>query len=260
MKTLLDSLPAPSRIHRKARLERGSGYPERFPVPDDKVPWRVAFPEYAPPYYLDPAVLRNAGVWADPEPWTASMARYESLEGEVPRDRDGRPLNPRGRTGLAGRGKLGRHGANFSADPVVTRVRDGRLEALLICRGDCREWALPGGMVDAGESFRRAAARELHEEAGVKLDFGTAHEVFAGYVDDPRNTDHAWMEACAFHLHIEGDLVPQGGDDADDAAWRALTLDQVQHLYASHWETVARALAAWERATGHRVAPDGRVS
>lgn len=34
---------------------------------------------------------------------------------------DGYPLNPIGRTGIVGRGVLGRWGPNHAADPVVTR-------------------------------------------------------------------------------------------------------------------------------------------
>ncbi|MCL2515620.1 MAG: NUDIX hydrolase [Microbacteriaceae bacterium] len=35
-----------------------------------------------------------------------------------------------------------------------------------------REWELPGGMIEAGETPRAAARRELHEETGVALDEG----------------------------------------------------------------------------------------
>lgn len=34
---------------------------------------------------------------------------------------NGYPLNPIGRTGISGRGVLGRWGPNHAADPVVTR-------------------------------------------------------------------------------------------------------------------------------------------
>ena len=27
------------------------------------------------------------------------------------------------------------------------------------------------------------------------------HQVYRGYVDDPRNTDNAWMETVAMHFH-----------------------------------------------------------
>ncbi len=253
--TLLESLPAPQRLHQKARTERAPGYPERFRVPDDRVSWKAAFPTYAPPFYEDPQLARKT--YADPA-WSPSLDRFFSLEGTLERDAEQRPLNPWGRTGLAGRGRLGRHGANFSADPIVTRVRDGVLEVVLIERKDCRQWAIPGGMVDQGEDFRQAAHRELHEETGLTLDFSSAVEVASGYVDDPRNTDHAWMESKAFHLHLtEAELAPIGGDDAGDAAWVRVDRALMDRLYASHWISLARAVASFERLSGRLVAGDG---
>lgn len=37
-------------------------------------------------------------------------------------------------------------------------------------RAHARQWALPGGRIDAGETAERAALRELHEELGLALD------------------------------------------------------------------------------------------
>ena len=39
---------------------------KRFPVPDDKVSWTVAFPEYQPVNHTSPSVLAKP-VWADPD-------------------------------------------------------------------------------------------------------------------------------------------------------------------------------------------------
>ena len=69
----------------------------------------------------------------------------------------GAPLNPYGRTGLTGRGLLGKWGPNHAADPIVTRwdprYPDGaRLQVVAVLRKDTGDWALPGGMVDDGEA------------------------------------------------------------------------------------------------------------
>lgn len=52
---------------------------------------------------------------------------------------------------------------------VVYRVRKGRVEFLLVSRNsDPDQFVLPGGRVEAGESFKEAALRECVEESGVK--------------------------------------------------------------------------------------------
>lgn len=38
----------------------------RFPVPQDKVPWSMAYPEYLPVDHTAPRVL-SGPVWADPD-------------------------------------------------------------------------------------------------------------------------------------------------------------------------------------------------
>ena len=70
-------------------------------------------------------------------------------------------------------------------------------------------------------------------------------------MDDPRNTDNAWMETVAYHFHccplLGAAACPQlgGGDDATSATW--LRMDSAAEpryakLYASHrvWTDVRR--------------------
>ena len=50
---------------------------------------------------------------------------------------DGLPINPRGRTGMEGRGQLGKWGANHMAEPIITRFsKDGRLQFIAEKRKD----------------------------------------------------------------------------------------------------------------------------
>jgi len=68
-------------------------------------------------------------------------------------------------------------------------------------------------MVDDGDTVSLTLQKEFSEEAArldseedqetVKAIFSKGphvHNVYQGYIDDPRNTDNAWMEstACAF--------------------------------------------------------------
>lgn len=241
-------------LHVKARSERGGGYPQRFPVPDHLVDWDTPYPGYAPPYHVAAVVLENdvtvnPGGWADPEDLSLlGELPGRSLAGTVRRDEAGRPLNPGGRTGLAGRGLLGKWGPNYAADPIITRINPGakRLELLAVQRRDNGQWAIPGGMVDRGEQITRTLARELEEETGVALDMGRGRLVYRGYVDDPRNTDNAWMETTASHLHLDHEaarrLQPRAGSDARAVRWYPLTPDSIRTLYASHCALVTRAL------------------
>jgi ADP-ribose pyrophosphatase len=246
-------------LHSKARFEKPAEYPERFPVPDHLVSWETPYPDYAPPYHVSPVVLqndssRNSAGWADPEDVSlVPEIPQRSFSGELCHDAMGRPLNPAGRTGIAGRGLLGKWGPNYAADPIITRInRDDRcVEMLAIQRRDNGQWAIPGGMVDKGEEVSRTLARELQEETGVVLDMGEGDFVYQGYVDDPRNTDHAWMETTAKHLHFEHETAEkmdlQAGDDARAVRWLALTRESVRNLYASHCALVKSALVGLGR-------------
>jgi len=246
-------------LHTKARFEKPAEYPERFPVPDQSVGWETACSDYAPTYYVSPVVLkndssRNPAGWADPEDVSlvAEIPR-ESFSGALRHDTLERPLNPAGRTGIAGRGLLGKWGPNYAADPIITRInRDERcVEMLAIQRRDNGQWAIPGGMVDKGEEVSRTLARELQEETGIVLDMGEGDYVYQGYVDDPRNTDHAWMETTAKHVHLDHETAEkmdlQAGDDARAVRWLALTPENISNLYASHCALVKSALAGFGR-------------
>lgn len=144
--------------------------------------------------------------------------------------------------------------ANKKPGEILTRKGKPVLECVIIQRKDGEGWALPGGMINKGELHSVTCQREFGEEAMNFLDkkeeekeaikkevkgFFTekGHVVYKGYVDDPRNTDMAWMETTAVHFHDDtGDIVKafplEAGDDAAHVEWRAL--DKDRKLYACH--------------------------
>ncbi|XP_061567991.1 ADP-ribose pyrophosphatase, mitochondrial isoform X2 [Cololabis saira] len=268
-------MPSSAAPHVKSRCAQYPGSTvTRSAVPDDKVDWSVSWPEYDPVCYTAPSVL-NKPQWADPDIGSFSP-QFNALDGAVDRTsfqgkyrvENGTPLNPLGRTGLAGRGLLGRWGPNHAADPIVTRwkldVKGAKihhsvsklpiLQFVSIKRKDCGEWAIPGGMVDPGEQVSLTLQREFSEEALnslsvpeseraqihqriTKLFSSPGFQVYKGYVDDPRNTDNAWMETVAVNFHDESgnsvsELPLQAGDDAGQVQW--VDLDSSLALYANH--------------------------
>jgi ADP-ribose pyrophosphatase len=250
-------------------------YPPRAPV--ERVDWGDEYPSYSPVNFTHSAVLendcsKNPKGWADPAEITPLLRDQianrvsNALEvgGKVLMV-DGLPRNPIGRTGMTGRGLLGKYGPNYAADPLVTRFDPEtlKLQMVAIQRSDTKQWAIPGGMVDAGETVSTTLKREFTEEAqsfqGKELDdvqnklemlFATGGRiVYVGYVDDPRNTDNSWMETTCVHFHIEDPFLAEhmrleAGDDASKARWLFVSDSEADflHLYASHRDMVIRAI------------------
>ena len=191
----------------------------------------------------------------------------------------GRPLNPFGRTGIQGRGKLYYWGPNHAADCILLRQHDGGLQLLVIKRGDTGELALVGGMMDKGETPEQCIKREFGEEAmGVPEEKATHHQsdstsqgatpnqqrvldaifapantrcVYRGYVDDARNTDNAWLETAAFVYSLPDSVTKEdanrlfvGGSDASAVKWVECGVDgeKLPQLYASHGPLVKMTL------------------
>ena len=178
----------------------------------------------------------------------ADLARRSSCSGPLHFSAEGRPLNPCGRTGLGGRGFFWRWGPNLAVDPIITRVNPGTraLEFALVKREDTGQWGLPGGMVRAHESPGEAMQRIVAEKTGlvVEADQGTVLGCFV--MDDPRNTDHAWVETTAIHLHPPGRQSPRalaaGAPRVVDAEWLAITPDFARDLFAGHAHLIRVAI------------------
>ena len=254
----------------------------RQKVSNNFVSWETEFKAYNPNTFTASHI--EGKTWADPDIGSPSFEpKWNQLDGQINRVshegpytvQNGVPLNVRGRTGLRGRGVLGRYGPNHAADAVVTRWKrdpDGSeivtspksgsqiLQFLVIQRRDTGEWAIPGGKVNTGETALATAQREFIEEAlnGLEMNqkdrekaeatvaefFAKGQQIYAGYVDDPRNTDWAWMETTAFLFHDEsgksvGRMPLCAGDDAMALKWIDISSDI--DLYASHKDFIKEA-------------------
>ncbi|MGW7521212.1 NUDIX domain-containing protein [Streptomyces sp. NPDC054796] len=126
----------------------------------------------------------------------------------------------------------------YTADVLAT-TPDGRI--LLIERGwdpyaGC--WALPGGHVDAGETSRSAAARELFEETGLRIDAARLRQV--GVFDAPGRDPRGRYITVAYSTRVPVCIQVKAGDDAKEARW--WPLDSLPDLAFDHADIIA---AVW---------------
>lgn len=228
-------------------------------------------------YYDDPSILDVNGqkrpAYADPAIFSREFSRrlksrvtyfpdgvLKELRSAISFSENGRPIYPG--TPLSpnyGRGKLGKWGPNHAADPVAimkTRVWfQKRSYVLVVQRKDTGEYALPGGMVDPGESASQTAIREMQEEAVQVAPnhisrFFQQNKVTTLYSginwNDPRNTYSAWMETCVVlfcvpeWLQKQMRLRPQPGETLN-SRWLDVAASDLSLLYSDHGDYVKMA-------------------
>jgi ADP-ribose pyrophosphatase YjhB (NUDIX family) len=163
------------------------------------------------------------------------------------------PINPYGPTGIGGRGLLEKWGPNHAADPIVITYDLIRkiYQVLVIERKDTPGiFALPSGIKDIHESISTTVSRELKEETNVILDVNTAQFIYSGYVNDPRNTDHAWLETCVYLFNIDQSqreiLLNTMSAEDDAISIKLIDIDDsneiYKNLYANHKEFIEMSL------------------
>jgi ADP-ribose pyrophosphatase len=238
-------------FHLRIRSERPPSYPPRQRLSIDEAPWIMECSQYDPPYHVDPSVLdndrtRTPGGWADPEDF-AQMRDDDSVRSAKHKDDAGRPLNPHGRTGIAGRGLLGRWGTNLAVAAIASRAnRDaGHVEILLGQKEGHPDLTIPKGFVLPDETPEEAMARVLEVETGWRPEAEAGDSVSEGYTYDPRQTDHAWVETRAY-LFYQGAEAARGtlqaGGEFDEVKWRPLDAETVNSMPSSQARFIREAV------------------
>ncbi|MFD2629484.1 NUDIX hydrolase [Oceanobacillus kapialis] len=90
----------------------------------------------------------------------------------------------------------------------VVIILNEQNEVLLQKRHD-GYWALPGGLMDLGESFEQVAKREVFEETGLEVNNLELLNVFSGseyYLKVPNGDELYSVTAVYFTRNVSGDL------------------------------------------------------
>ncbi|XP_063693147.1 transient receptor potential cation channel subfamily M member-like 2 isoform X5 [Bolinopsis microptera] len=211
---------------------------ERFKLEKGQIAWKSNF-DYTPPVYdneeipqLDPKKpneLRFNHVDSDGVDRISFIGKYTVHEGF--------PRNPKGRTGLIGKGNLPRWGPNKLAVTIVTRYKEqpgssdsgevpggvinkqGQpvVEVLLLKMEGSPHYMFPQGFLAPSETVKHAHQRvvldlcydfcnqtkiaQIPIAASIDPIFSQYKELSSSYMDDPMNTDNSWMEVSAATVH-----------------------------------------------------------
>jgi len=219
------------------------GYSERTALIKDLLPWQVPLATYSP----NPALEKDLDLFPSMDELSDLQQNRNRLsyEGHINFDNSDRSLNPIVRTGLYAKGHLWNWGPNQAADAlIIYRDSDSQQVYFLAIQRKNGSWAIPGGFKDKGENSTLAALRELQEEALIinshlQSDFiNKTTCIYAGYADDPRNTDNAWIETSVHFLPVTADyakaLILRAAADAQAVKWQPASAAVLKDLYSNH--------------------------
>lgn len=84
---------------------------------------------------------------------------------------------------------------------IIPRYGDGRI--VLVQRRDDRQWSLPGGLVDWGETVEQGAARELQEETALQV---VAIERLVGVYSHPQRDPRSHVISIVLAAQVVGEF------------------------------------------------------
>ncbi len=100
-----------------------------------------------------------------------------------------------------------------AAGGVIVRQRDQRVEVACIFREARQDWTFPKGKLDAGESFERAALREVLEETGLNCQIVR----FVGTTNYTHRKGKPKIVAYYLMSVSDGEFVPN--EEVDELVW-----------------------------------------
>lgn len=120
---------------------------------------------------------------------------------------------------------------------------DDQGRILLIRRGDNKQWALPAGGMEPGESVTECMAREVWEETGLTVKSSTPFAVYS----EPRFTAPTRPEAqlltVAYRVDEWSGELQRTTNETDDARWFSVNeLRRLPDLMPSYLETIEDCL------------------
>lgn len=113
-------------------------------------------------------------------------------------------------------------------------------------RGETESWCLPGGHVEPGESFERAALREIAEEAGIHA--VVSPQVFAVVLD--LKTERTLVTAGVSARISADDALPSLLEPEIFSCWRWASLDDPPRPLYPASDSLIAAWKGSEQPTG----------
>lgn len=110
----------------------------------------------------------------------------------------------------------------YAAGAVCWRKIDGKLNVLLIHRGDRRDISLPKGKLDPGEALPQTAVREIHEETGLKVVLGVPLGITEYKLPNGRDkVVHYWAAEVTDKAILKSTFAPN--DEVEALEWASIS-------------------------------------